>query len=130
MANEVVEADAAGAVEVDDGGWWEEVDVRLVAADEVPLDDEAAGAVGVRVVVELFFAAWGTVLSLLGLRVEPTSLRKREFMEDIQRGAFLAVAWEGRGEEEKEGVDCGLGVSEQQQQQQARGGVDGGLGCR
>jgi hypothetical protein len=31
-------------------------------------------------------------LSLLGLRVEPTSLRKREFMDDIQRGAFLAVA--------------------------------------
>ena len=101
MANEVVDADAAGAVEVDDGGWWEEVEVRLVAADEVPFE-EAAGAAGVRVVVEvLFFAACGTALSLLGLRVEPTSLRKREFMDDIQRGAFLAGAWRGRGEEGK-----------------------------
>lgn len=91
MANEVVEADAAGAVVVDEGAWWEEVDVRLVAAEEVPL--EAAGAAGVRVVVEVFFgAACGTDFSLLGLRVEPTSFRKREFMDDIQRGAFLAGA--------------------------------------
>jgi hypothetical protein len=26
-------------------------------------------------------------------------------MDDIQRGAFLAVAWRGRGEEEKVGGD-------------------------
>lgn len=91
MANEVVEADAAGAVDVDEGAWCDEVlDARLVAAEEVPL--EAAGAAGVRVVVEVFFGACGTDFSLLGLRVEPTSFRKREFMDDIQRGAFLAVA--------------------------------------
>jgi hypothetical protein len=77
MAREVVEAEAAGAVEVDEGVCWEVLEARLVAAEEVPLD-EAAGPWGVR--------------SLLGLRVEPTSLRKREFMDDIQRGAFLAVA--------------------------------------
>ena len=62
---------------------------------EVLLDEAAGGAAAVRVVVEpVFFAdcCCGTVLSLLGLRVEPTSLRNREFMDDIQRGAFLAVA--------------------------------------
>lgn len=87
--------DAAGCC------WEEEFDVRLVLADEVPLDEaEAVGAEGVRVLVEVFFAfCWGMDFSLLGLRVEPTSLRKREFMDDIQRGAFLAVAWRGRGEE-------------------------------
>lgn len=37
-------------------------------------------------------------MSLLGLRVEPTNLRKREFMDDIQRGAFLAGTWSRRGE--------------------------------
>lgn len=112
MFNEVVEADAAGAVEVEEGGWCEELEVRLVPADEVPL--EGAGA-GVRVVVEEEFLedCWG-VLSLLGLRVEPTSLRKREFMDDIQRGAFLAVAWRGRGEES--GAGRGRG--------RAEGGVD------
>ena len=101
MANDVVDADAAGAVEVDEGGCCEDVEVRLVPADEVPFEEEAwAGCwAGVRVVVEVFFAEEGRDLSLLGLRVEPTSLRKREFMDDIQRGAFLAVAWRGRGEE-------------------------------
>ena len=104
MANEVVDADAAGAVEVDEGGCCEDVEVRLVPAEEVPFDEEEAAAgcwAGVRVVVEVFFAAGGRDLSLLGLRVEPTSLRKREFMDDIQRGAFLAGAWRGRGEEGK-----------------------------
>lgn len=104
MANDVVDADAAGAVEVDEGGCCEDVEARLVPADEVPLEEEAAVAAagcwaGVRVVVEVFFAEGGRDLSLLGLRVEPTSLRKREFMDDIQRGAFLAGAWRGRGEE-------------------------------
>ena len=42
MANEVVEAEA-GAVVVDDGAWCEEVEVRLVLAEEVPFEDEAAG---------------------------------------------------------------------------------------
>jgi len=103
MANEVVDADAAGAVEVDEGGCCEDVEVRLVPADEVPLEEEAAAGcwAGVRVVVEVFFAEGGRDLSLLGLRVEPTSLRKREFMDDIQRGAFLAGAWRGWGEEGK-----------------------------
>ena len=104
MANDVVDADAAGAVEVDEGGCCEDVEVRLVPADEVPLEEEAAAAgcwAGGRVVVEVFFAEEGRALSLLGLRVEPTSLRKREFMDDIQRGAFLAGAWRGRGEEGK-----------------------------
>jgi len=41
MANDVVDADAAGAVEVDEGGCCEEVEVRLVPADEVPLEEEA-----------------------------------------------------------------------------------------
>jgi hypothetical protein len=91
IGREVFEAEAAGAVEVDEGVCWEVLEARLVAAEEVPFD-EAAAPWGVRVVVELFFPAWGTALSLLGLRVEPTSLRKREFMDDIQRGAFLAVA--------------------------------------
>jgi hypothetical protein len=91
MAREVVEAEAAGAVEVDEGVCCEVFEARLVAAEEIPFD-EAAAPWGVRVVVELFFPACGTALSLLGLRVEPTSLRKREFMDDIQRGAFLAVA--------------------------------------
>lgn len=104
MANDVVDVDAAGAVEVDEGGCCEDVEARLVPADEVPLEEEAAAAAagcwaGVRVVVEVFFAEGGRDLSLLGLRVEPTSLRKREFMDDIQRGAFLAGAWRGRGEE-------------------------------
>lgn len=94
MASEVVDAEAAGAVEVDEGGCCDdEFDVRLVLLEEVLLDEAAGGAV--RVVEEaVFFAGCccGTVLSLLGLRVEPTSLRKREFMDDIQRGAFLAVA--------------------------------------
>jgi hypothetical protein len=93
MASEVVEAEAAGAVEVDEGGCCDEFEVRLVLLEEV-LFDEAAGA-AVRVVVEpVFFAdcCCGTDFSLLGLRVEPTNLRKREFMDDIQRGAFLAVA--------------------------------------
>ena len=93
MASEVVDAEAAGAVEVDEGGCCDdEFEVRLVLLEEV-LFEEAAGAV--RVVVEPVFLAGcccGTDLSLLGLRVEPTSLRKREFMDDIQRGAFLAVA--------------------------------------
>ena len=139
MASDVVEADAAGAVEVDEGGCCEDVEVRLVPAEEVPFDEEEAAAgcwAGVRVVVEVFFAAGGRDLSLLGLRVEPTSLRKREFMDDIQRGAFLAGAWRGRGEE---GEKVGGGSSRrgervssstarrstQQQQAQARGGVDG-----
>ena len=52
----VVDADAAGAVDVEDGGWCEEVEVRLVAADELPLV-EAAGWEGVRVVVEVFLPA-------------------------------------------------------------------------
>jgi len=104
MANDVVDADAAGAVEVDEGGCCEDEEARLVPADGVPLE-EGAGWVLVRVVVEVFFADCGRDLSLLGLRVEPTSLRKREFMDDIQRGAFLAVAWRGRGEEEKVGGD-------------------------
>ena len=103
MANDVVDADAAGAVEVDEGGCCEDVEVRLVPADEVPFEEEEAAAAGcwagVGVVVEVFFAVGGRDLSLLGLRVEPTSLRKREFMDDIQRGAFLAGAWRGRGEE-------------------------------
>ena len=113
MANDVVDAYAAGAVEVDKGGCCEDVEVRLVPADEVPLEEEAAAGcwAGVRVVVEVFFAEGGRDLSLLGLRVEPTSLRKREFMDDIQRGAFLAVAVRGRGEEgEKVGGDSGGGV--------------------
>ena len=85
MANDVVDADAAGAVEVDEGGCCEDVEVRLVPAEEVPFDEAvAAGWVGVRVVVEVFFAEGLRDLSLLGLRVEPTSLRKREFMDDIQ----------------------------------------------
>ena len=42
MANDVVDADAAGAVEVDEGGCCEDVEVRLVPADEVPFDEEAA----------------------------------------------------------------------------------------
>ena len=103
MASEVVDAEAAGAVEVDEGGCCDdEFEVRLVLLEEVLLDEAAGGAV--RVVEEaVFFAGCccGTVLSLLGLRVEPTSLRKREFMDDIQRGAFLAGAWRGRGEEGK-----------------------------
>jgi hypothetical protein len=50
-------------------------------------------------------------------------------MDDIQRGAFLAVAWRGRGEEMKVGGDSGLGESEQRLQQ-ARRGVVGGLGLQ
>lgn len=111
MLSEVVEADAAGAVEVDDGGWWEELlEVRLLVADEVPLEAEAeaAGALGVRVLVEAVLdVCWGAGLSLLGLRVEPTSLRNREFMEDMQRGAFLAGACRGRGEEGEGGESEG-----------------------
>lgn len=42
MANDVVDADAAGAVEVDEGGCCEDVEVRLVPADEVPFEEEAA----------------------------------------------------------------------------------------
>ena len=93
MASEVVDTEAAGAVEVDEGGCCDEFEVMLVLLEEVLLV-EAAGA-AVRVVVEPVFlvgCCCGTDLSLLGLRVEPTSLRKREFMDDIQRGAFLAVA--------------------------------------
>lgn len=99
MFTEVLEAEAAGAVP--EGCWWEELEVRLLAADEVPLEAEAVGAEGVRVLVEgvLEACCCGTDLSLLGLRVEPTSLRKREFMDDIQRGAFLAEERKRRGEE-------------------------------
>lgn len=57
MFNDVVEALAAGAVLVDEGGCWEEFEVTLVLADEVPLEEaEAAAGAGVRVLVEVFFA--------------------------------------------------------------------------
>ena len=85
--------------------------------------------------VEVFFGACGTDFSLLGLRVEPTSLRNREFMDDIQRGAFLAVAWEGGARKQAGGKRRGEarrargGVSEQQQAS-ARGASSAVLGLQ
>lgn len=114
LFSEVVEAEAAGAVP--EGCWEEELlEARLVAAEEVPLEAEVVGAEGVRVEVEgvLEACCCGTDLSLLDLRVEPTSLRKREFMDDIQRGAFLA---EGRKQKKKrrEG-EGGVGFSRREE---------------
>jgi hypothetical protein len=44
MASEVVDADAAAGVELEAGGWCEELEVRLVEAEEVPFDEAAAAA--------------------------------------------------------------------------------------
>lgn len=97
MASEVDEADGAGAPGAAAvgccGGCCDEAEVTLLAALEVPL--VAAGAetpLGVRVVELLWLlACWLMEVLLLERRVDPTSLRKREFMDDdIQKVAFLA----------------------------------------
>jgi len=90
------------------GGCGDEAEVTLLAALEVPL--VAAGALtplGVRVEELLWLlACWLMEVLLLDRRVEPTSLRKREFMDDdIQKVAFLAEQGKQEGEEEG-GVGC------------------------
>jgi len=62
--------------------------LEVVLLEELLLE-EAAGA-AVRMVVEpVFFAGCcrGTDLSMPGLRVEPTNLRNREFMDDTRSRA-------------------------------------------
>lgn len=108
MASEVDEADGAGAAGAavvgccGGGGCCDEPEVTLLAALEVPL--VAAGAptpLGVRVVELLWLlACWLMEVLLLDRRVDPTSLRKREFMDDdIQKVAFLAEQGKQEGEE-------------------------------
>lgn len=56
--SEVDEAEGLfGAEVLEEGGWFEELEVTLLAADEVPLEveAEAAGAEGVRVLDEVVF---------------------------------------------------------------------------
>lgn len=89
------------------GGWGDCEEAVLLVADRlVPLVVGAAEEVGgaLRLVVELF---WVLVELLLVLRVEPTSLRKREFMDvdDIYERDIIAPAWQ---------------PSDKQQQQQVR----------
>ena len=103
----MVEAEAVGGTEVaDDEGWCDEAEVTLVAAEEVPFEGGLwAAAPGVRVPDEEVGALWTELL--LDLRVEPTSLRKREFIDDIQRGAFLTAQAKRRKGRWGEGAEPG-----------------------
>lgn len=78
------------------GGCCDCEEATLLVADKlVPLVVGAEVDVGgLRLVVELF---WVLVELLLVLRVEPTSLRKREFMDvdDIYDGDIIARSREG-----------------------------------
>lgn len=123
MASEVEEADGAEAAGTAaagccEGGCGDEEELTLLAALEVvPLVAAllAPTPLGVRVVVELVWlvACWLMLVLLLDLRVLPTSLRKREFMDDdIQKVAFLAEQANGgrRGRRRAEwGVRAELG---------------------
>lgn len=101
----MLETEAVGGTEVaDDEGWCDEAEVTLLAVEEVPLEGGLwAAAPGVSVPEEEV----GALLTelLLDLRVEPTSLRKREFIDDIQRGAFLAA--QAKRREGGEGAEPG-----------------------